>query len=161
RAACALIDRWPLWPDRGALLIGPAGSGKTHLVEIFRNMTGAGVIAAAQLPWSEPEALVARGAVAVEDLHSAPADETNLFHLLNLAAERKVPLILTSRIYAPGLRVALPDLASRLRAAQPVTLQAPDDDLLRRVLTKLFADRQLGVEAAVIDFIAARIERSL
>ena len=40
-------------------------------------------------------------------------------------------------------------------------LAAPDDDLLRRVLTKLFADRQLAVDAAVIDFIVTRMERSL
>ena len=75
RAAIDLVDRWPLWPDRAALITGPAGSGKTHLVEIFRSAGGAGVITAEQLPWSEPEALVARGAVAVEDLHRAPLDE--------------------------------------------------------------------------------------
>jgi chromosomal replication initiation ATPase DnaA len=161
RAAIELLDQWPLWPERGALLTGPAGSGKTHLVEIFRGLSGAGVIAAEQLPWAEPEALVARGAVAVEDLHRPATDETPLFHLLNLASERKAALLLTSRVPAAALRVGLPDLASRLRVIQPVTLAAPDDDLLRRVLTKLFADRQLVVERDVIDFIALRIERSL
>jgi chromosomal replication initiation ATPase DnaA len=161
RTAIELIDRWPLWPERGALLTGPAGSGKTHLVEIFRSVSGAGVIAAEQLPWAEPEALVARGAVAVEDLHRAPADETALFHLVNLAREQNVALLLTSRLAPAALRVSLPDLLSRLRATHPVALAAPDDELLRRVLTKLFADRQLTVEAAVVDFIALRIERSL
>jgi chromosomal replication initiation ATPase DnaA len=161
RTAIELIDRWPLWPERGALVTGPAGSGKTHLVEIFRSVSGGGVIAAEQLPWAEPEALVARGAVAVEDLHRAAADETALFHLINLAAERNVALLLTSRLAPAGLRVALPDLVSRLRAIEPIALAAPDDELLRRVLTKLFADRQLTVEAPVIDFIALRIERSL
>jgi chromosomal replication initiation ATPase DnaA len=161
RAAIDLVDRWPLWPERAAVITGPAGSGKTHLVEIFRSSGGAGVIAAEQLPWCEPEALVARGAVAVEDLHRAPLDEKVLFHLVNLASEQKAALLLTSRVPPAGLRIALPDLASRLRVAHPVTLAAPDDALLRRVLTKLFADRQLTVDAAVIDFIALRIERSL
>ena len=161
RAAIDLIDRWPLWPERGALITGPAGAGKTHLVEIFRNASGAGVIAAEQLPWAEPEALVARGAVAVEDLHRGRLDETVLFHLINLAGERNVALLLTSRATPMALRFALPDVASRLRAVQPIALAAPDDELLQRVLTKLFADRQLIVEAAVIEFIAFRIERSL
>ena len=27
--ALAMIDRWPAWPDRFLLLVGPAGSGKS------------------------------------------------------------------------------------------------------------------------------------
>ena len=40
-------------------------------------------------------------------------------------------------------------------------LGEPDDDLLRRVLVKLFADRQLAVDSAVVDYIVVRMERSL
>jgi chromosomal replication initiation ATPase DnaA len=42
-----------------------------------------------------------------------------------------------------------------------VALGAPDDDLLRRVLVKLFADRQLTVEPSVIEAMVVRMERSL
>jgi chromosomal replication initiation ATPase DnaA len=56
--------------------------------------------------------------------------------------------------------VALRDLASRLRALPAVTLAAPDDALLRAVLVKLCADRQMSVDEAVIGYLAARIERS-
>ena len=58
-------------------------------------------------------------------------------------------------------RVGLPDLRSRLRMATPVALGEPDDELLRKVLVKLFADRQLVVEKAVIDYLLVRMERSL
>ena len=57
--------------------------------------------------------------------------------------------------------MALPDLASRLRSAHGVRLGAPDDDLLRRVLVKLFADRQLALDPQVTDYLAVRMERSL
>ena len=144
------------------LLAGPVGSGKTHLVEIWREASGATRDhARASLDDRDVEALVAAGAVAVEDLHDGPFDEPALFHLLNLAAERGAPVLLTSRAWAAALPVALPDLASRLRAARPVELGEPDDDLLRRVLVKLFADRQLVVDSAVIDYIVVRMERSL
>ena len=46
--------------------------------------------------------------------------------------------------------VALPDLASRLRAIPTVALSAPDDALLRAVLVKLFADRQLDVDESLL-----------
>ena len=58
-----------------------------------------------------------------------------------------------------GLRT--PDLLSRLRLAPSVSLDAPDDALLKAVLVKLFVDRQLVVDTTVVDYIALRIERSL
>lgn len=159
RAAIAVIDRWPDWPERPVLVAGPAGSGKSHLVEIWRAASGAAVRVAGDL--GDIEALVAAGAVAVEDLHAGPLDEAALFHLINRAAERRAPLLLTSRVPATALPLRLPDLASRLRAAQPVALGAPDDALLRLVLVKLFADRQLAVDPAILDAIVTRMERSL
>jgi chromosomal replication initiation ATPase DnaA len=161
RAAVALIDRWPDWPARTVLVTGPAGSGKTHLAAIWQSDSGAAATSAVRLADADAEALVARGAVLVEDLHAAGRDERALFHLLNLARERGAAVLMTSREPAAGLRIALPDLASRLRAATPAELAAPDDDLLKRVLTKLFADRQIAVEPAVIAYVATRIERSL
>ena len=55
---------------------------------------------------------------------------------------------------------ALRDLASRLRAVPVVALDAPDDALLRSVIVKLCADRQLAVDEAVVGYLASRIERS-
>jgi chromosomal replication initiation ATPase DnaA len=160
-AAVALVDRWPAWPPAGALIAGPAGSGKSHLVEIFRGLSGATVAAAAGLDMATAEAATTARAIAVEDIHAGPLDEAALFHLLNLAAERGTAVLMTSRLRAAALPLSVPDLASRLRAAQAVELSAPDDDLLRRVLTKLFADRQLAVDPAVVEFIVMRMERSL
>jgi chromosomal replication initiation ATPase DnaA len=160
-AAIALIDRWPDWPSRPVLLAGPVGSGKSHLVEIWRAASGAGVVAASDLAPADADILLAGGAVAIEDLHAGPLDEAALFHLLNLANERNAAVLMTSRVWPSALPLTLLDLASRLRAAQPVELAEPDDDLLRRVLTKLFADRQLIVDRLVIEFILTRMERSL
>ena len=159
--AIELVDSWPAWPAPAVLLAGPAGSGKTHIVEIWREASGAAVIDAAGLDDNAVAPLVAVGAVAVENLHVGPIDEAALFHLLNLAAERKTPVLMTSRLSASALPVQLPDLASRLRAARPVELSEPDDELLRALLVKLFADRQLVVGGAIVDYIALRMERSL
>ena len=159
--AIALIDAWPQWPAPVVLLAGPVGSGKTHLVEIWREASGASAVAAADLDAASAALLVEAGAVAVEDLHAGPFDEAGLFHLLNLAGERQAPVLLTSRAWASALPIRLADLASRLRAARPVELGEPDDDLLRQVLLKLFADRQIAVDGGVVEYIALRMERSL
>jgi chromosomal replication initiation ATPase DnaA len=160
-AAIAFVDRWPEWPARPVLLHGPAGSGKTHLAEIWREASGAELLSAAGLTEDVAISAAMRRAVAVEDIQAGPLDEAALFHLLNLAAERGTAILLTSRVPASSLPIALPDLASRLRAALPLVLDAPDDELLRHVLIKLFADRQLTVDKTVVDFIVTRMERSL
>ncbi len=160
RAALAVIDAWPDWQVHNVLLVGPAGSGKSHLVEIWRSETGAARIQAARLTPDDAQALVSAGAVAVEDIDRAAGHETALFHLLNLARERQAPVLLTSRRAAGDMPVVLADLASRLRAAQQVNLEPPDETLLAKVLVKLFADRQIRVEPPVIDFILRRMDRS-
>ena len=52
----------------------------------------------------------------------------------------------------PAGSVAFRDLASRLKALPVVTLAPPDDALLRAVLVKLFADRQLAVDESLVGF---------
>ena len=56
--------------------------------------------------------------------------------------------------------VIIPDLASRLRALPVITLQAPDDAMLRAVIVKLAADRQLAFDESVVGYLSTHIERS-
>ena len=97
----------------------------------------------------------------MEDFRPGSIPEGPLFHLINSVAEQGGALLLTSRHPAEEWRAELPDLRSRLRMATPVTIGAPDEELLRKALVKLFADRQLVVEKAVIDYLLLRMERSL
>ena len=77
-----------------------------------------------------------------------------------LPRNRRAFLLITAPHRAGRLADRLPDLASRLRALPVVTLAAPDDAMLRAVLVKLFADRQLAVDDGLIGFLMVRIERS-
>jgi chromosomal replication initiation ATPase DnaA len=157
--ALALIDSWPEWPANALALVGPEGSGKTHLAMIWAEAAGARVIAARALRETELPAALATGALVVEDA-AADADERALFHLLNLAREQQAALLLTARNSPAGWPVALPDLASRLRALPVAALQAPDDAMLRGVIIKLATDRQLALDDSVVSYLTTRIERS-
>jgi chromosomal replication initiation ATPase DnaA len=157
--ALKLIERWPDWPDRALALVGPEGAGKSHLAAIWAEASGARRLSARALGETDLLHALATGALVVEDV----ADDLNeraLFHLINLMREEEAYLLITARAAPSRWIVALPDLASRLRAIPAVTLIAPDDALLRAVLLKLFADRQLGVDESLISYLVTRIERS-
>ena len=158
-AALATIERWPDWADRVLALSGPEGAGKSHLAAIWAEKAGARRVSARALGETDLLHALATGALVVEDA-SAELDERALFHLLNLVREEDGYLLLTARTPPATWGVALPDLASRLRAVPVVTVSAPDDALLRAVMVKLFADRQLAVDETLIAYLATRIERS-
>jgi chromosomal replication initiation ATPase DnaA len=160
-AALALVDHWPDWPSRTFAVVGPEGCGKSHLAAIWAAAAGARFLAARALAAVRLPAALATGALVVEDIAVGQFDERALFHLLNLAREEQAFMLLTARTLPGGWTVAIPDLASRLKAIPIVALTAPDDVLLRGVLLKLFADRQLTVDESLIGFLTKRIERSI
>lgn len=159
--AVELVDRWPDWVHPAAVVCGPAGAGKTHLAHVWAARSGAGLLAASDLSDASVEVLAGHGRLVVEDIDRDAFDERVLFHLINLTREKGYSLLITSRV-APGeLSIALPDLRSRLRALPLAAIAAPDEALLRAVLVKLFADRQLDVEPHVIGHLALHMEQSM
>jgi chromosomal replication initiation ATPase DnaA len=160
-AAVDVVNRWPDWPQSAVLVVAPAHAGKSHLGNVWRLRSGAAHIEAAALTEADVAAVAPGGAVLVENLHAGFAEERALFHLLNLAREHKLSILLTSRVPAGELQVGLPDLRSRLRALPVVAMAPPDESLLRAVLVKHFFDRQLLVEPHTIGYLALRMEQSM
>lgn len=161
QAAVAMIDRYPDWPHHGVVLVGDSGSGKSHLLEVWRQASGARLVAAADLATETPDRLLAAGALAIDAAPGPVLDERALFHLLNLARQTGGHVLIASETDPAGWKVRLPDLASRLKALSVARLDPPDDALLRGVLVKHFADRQIAVEEPVISYLMLRMPRSL
>ena len=159
RGAVRLIDTWPQWKENAKLIIGPAASGKTHLARVWQARSGAQALSPTAVDIDVLNAMGEGAALIVEDIDRAGYDEKALFHLLNLAREKRLFVLLSARD-APS-RFALPDLRSRLNALPAVRIGAPDDALLKTVMLKHFADRQLAIDPKVLDFLAVRVERSL
>lgn len=160
-AAVRLIDAWPEWPDRVQLLIGPAASGKTHLVRVWQGRSGAVALDPAHLGIALLDRLISGSTIVVEDADRATYDEKTLFHLLNLAREKHFFVLVTARVGPNRWDTALPDLASRLSAVPVTEIGAPDEALLRTVMLKHFADRQLDIDPKTLEFMALQVDRSL
>jgi chromosomal replication initiation ATPase DnaA len=159
-AGLALIDSWPEWPNRIMLLVGPEGSGKSHLAAIWAEQAGARSTTARALTAAAVPGALATGALVVEDLRSSDFDDRALFHLMNLAREDGAFVLVTAREPTSAFQIELRDLRSRLRAIPAVSLLPPDDQLFRALIVKFCADRQLAVDESVVSYLATRIERS-
>ena len=158
--ALTLVESWPDWPSRIMALTGPEGAGKSHLASIWAETSGARRMSARHLTETEVPAALATGALVLEDLEPGAFDERALFHLINLTREEQAFVLVTGREPSANFGVSIPDLSSRLRAIPAVALQPPSDALLRLVMVKLAADRQIALDESVVAFLANRIERS-
>ena len=162
REALAWIDRWPDWPAPALALSGPTGCGKTHLARIWAARAGAVVVDGADLAGKSVADLsdmaAASPAIVLEGAERAP--ERALFHLYNLMRERRGYLLLTSALPPAHWSIALPDLASRLRASPAVAVAPPDDELLGSIILKQLGDRQLHAAAGVVQYLVSHMERS-
>jgi chromosomal replication initiation ATPase DnaA len=159
-AGLALVDSWPDWPNRIMLLVGPEGSGKSHLAAIWAEEAGARSTSAHALTADGVPGALATGALVVEDLKSPDFDERAMFHLMNLAREDGASVLITARAPPSAPDVELRDLRSRLRAVPVVSLLPPDDQLFRALIVKFCADRQLAIDETVVAYLTTRIERS-
>ncbi len=160
--ALSLIERWPNWPSYLFVLKGPAGSGKSHLVEIWRELSGARIVSGAELDGLQSRDVLATGVAAVEGVDRIGARGlVALFHLLNRAHAQDVHVLLTCQEPPEHWAAKLPDLLSRLRAGVWAHLREPDDMILRQVMVKLLADRQLEISPDVLNYCLLRMERSL
>ncbi len=161
RQALEFIDRWPDWPAPPGIIAGPTGSGKSHLGAIWKSMSGAQSIAATDLTSANVPVLLGNGALLIEDAHIPGIDEAAMFHAINWAAEHGGNILITTRLWPDEWQISLPDLSSRLKAAPVIELYEPDNALLCMVLVKLFTDRQIPVDAPLIEYLVSRMERSL
>ncbi|QFT62926.1 hypothetical protein SAMN05421853_108137 [Roseivivax halotolerans] len=160
--AVAQIDNWRNWPSHKLVLSGPPGSGKTHLAHVWSAESGARLLQARALPREDLPAL-AQSPLCIENADRVAGDaeaEEALFHLHNLAAAERQPLLVTAASPPARWGLILPDLASRMQGAEIAKLNPPDELLLAGVLAKLFSDRQITPGPDVIPYLITHMPRA-
>ena len=160
--ALAMIEDCENWPQNKHLLVGPKGSGKTHLANVWANQRGARVIASRDITDQAVEEYAAQDLV-IDDVPSLLGEqsrEATLFHIHNLCLANGNALLMTGTGDVSTWNCVLPDLASRLNGTRTARLDPPDDILFQALLAKLFADRQLFPPPDVFPYLLLRLERS-
>ena len=160
--ALAMIEDCENWPQNKHLLVGPKGSGKTHLANVWANQRGARVIASRDITDQAVEEYAEQDLV-IDDIPSLLGErsrEATLFHIHNLCLANGNALLMTGTGDVSTWNCVLPDLASRLNGTRTARLDPPDDMLFQALLAKLFTDRQLSPPPDVFPYLLLRLERS-
>jgi chromosomal replication initiation ATPase DnaA len=158
--ALRALDAWPAWHGGCLTLVGPAGSGKSHLAQAWAASARAVTLKPGDVPSPLDLERIAGRPVLLEDADQGAADEM-LFHLINMAGAPGGGLLLTARAAPSAWPAALPDLRSRLNALPVAELPAPDDAVLEATLRKFFRERNIKPADDLIPYLLRRIERSI
>lgn len=137
RAAIDRLFDWTRLPFGTAVLIGPAGSGKTVIGRAFAGGSGGGFI----------------------DNADGESDET-LFHAWNRAQTQGLPVLFAASRPPSHWGIKLPDLLSRLGASLLIEIPPPDEEMAQQLLQKLLARAGLALPDGLARYAALRMERS-
>ena len=148
--AVAWIDKYPDWPVPAVFILGPAGSGKTHLVHLFTEnvIDGKTLTSDFRPPFQKK--------IAVENVDKLASEEA-LLHLFNFIKELGGNLLLTARTMP---RFSLPDLQSRMALVPKIEIEMPDEQVIQMVAKKAFEDRHILVEENVLSYLSTHLTRS-
>ena len=166
--AVSTIKNCENWPAKKLLLMGPTGSGKSHLAEFWAEKTRALIISMSDIFNSDIIELSQYAGLLLDNVDDLklldPVEkviiEEKLFHLLNSTSQSSCYFLMTSSSNILSWGLKLKDLISRLETIAVAELLTPDDELLVAVLLKQFDDRQIKVSPEFVLFVSKRINRS-
>ena len=161
--AIQFIDTFYQGKMKSGLLIGPKGSGKSHLVNVFcKNFEKERWLISQKGDKNIYKIFQENNMIIIEDIDliSSVEEEEYLFHSINLSKELNKVLLLTSGVNLSDIIIKTPDLRSRLDSIQSVKILEPNDDLMNALILKLFHDRQILIKPNIISYLMQRIERS-
>ncbi len=147
--------------DKFICIYGEPGCGKTHLFQGFAKEYNLAYTTANQAlttnPWDwiygEQQILI------LDDAHKVE-DDVWWFHLYNLVKEQNKLLIIGTTKPPSMWPAKLADWRSRLATFISAEMHNPDDDTLKRVLTKIWKDKGIVVDSAILEYLSRRIDRN-
>ena len=153
------INSWPRWIKRIVNIVGPSGSGKSHLASILKNKTSCLQINSNEINENIFIKYKTKEALIIENLDEKISEDL-LFALWNIALQDNKYLMITSKKQINSYPFKLKDLTSRVKSTLSIGINLPSDDLISVIIAKNFSDKQIKVEKKHIDFIIKRIDRS-
>ena len=157
--AYKLIESWPKWSSRYVNIFGPPGCGKTHLANIFKKKINSFFIKAEELNNNSLSLMKLKECLIIDN-YKNNIEEKLFYSVLNQSHQSNQYVIINTLEPIKKLSVVLNDLKSRFDSFIGIGIDLPTDDLIRVILTKNFSDKQIKIEARLLEYILKNINRS-
>ncbi len=157
--AYKLIENWPKWPSRYVNIYGPSGCGKTHLANILNKKINSFLVKASELNDNTLPFIKLKQCLIIDDYHGN-IEEKLFYSLLNQCHQSNQYIIVNTLKPIKSFEIKLNDLKSRFENFIYTGIDLPTDDLIRVILTKNFSDKQVKIDAKLLEYILKNIHRS-
>jgi len=158
-SAYKLIESWPKWSSRYINIFGPSGCGKTHLANIFKKKINSYFVKASEFNNDSLSLIKLKECLIIDD-YKNNIEEKLFYTTLNQSYQSNQYVIVNSLEPIKKSIVSLKDLKSRFDNFVDIGIDLPTDDLIRVILTKNFSDKQVTLEAKLLEYILKNIHRS-
>ncbi len=152
------VDTWPEWPEKGLIVFGQSGVGKTHWGHVWAEKANAYWADARKI---EKDVFLNHQAIVFDNFCPESVDEEGLFHLINHFNATGKYFVLLSNSAPSQWQIKLKDLDSRLSLLPVARIEVADNALLESIFIKLLNDKQLNIDPTVVSYILTHFDRSV
>ena len=141
--------------NQNIFLFGPKKSGKSHLASLWKEKNNA-------ISYNNnfSKIIETKKNIVIDDSLGKSSDE-NLFHLINHCKLNNLKIYFVSSLDLNTYDFKFRDLYSRLREFMYLEIKAPDDEMCKMLMVKLFSDKQIIIKnEEIFDFIFKRLNRT-
>ena len=160
--AINFIHGWPKTSISNSIfcIYGPTGSGKTHISKVWMEKSNAIIFSSISDLSFDFLSSFDRNLIFEDVSPNKNWPENLLFEFINEIKSSRLSLLITCNSDPLNLKWKTKDLISRFTSFTNIEIKLPDDFLIKKILMKQFADRQLSLDSKQIEYISKRIERS-
>ena len=167
--AYELINKWPLWHNQISFIYGPQDCGKSLITELWIKKSQAVRIKIdffEETKFSQNlKNLEKSRCWVLEDIDlllrlNVKNIEEKILNIFNILINKGDYLLITSKNSPSNLKNNLNDLSSRLKSTMVVEVKEPDETLIKELIQKKLALKQIIISEKNINFLINRIERS-
>ena len=159
-SAYKLIESWPNWPGKWVNIIGPTGSGKTHLSKILeKKIKKLKVIDETNVNEKIISELRNFDCLIIDNFKNKIEDKL-LYSILNQSKQLENFIVINSKLQLNKFEIKLKDLKSRFNSFIFIGIDLPTDDLLQVIISKSFSDKQINLNPKVSEYIVKNVDRS-